>query len=967
MLRRFLGRRQRPFTCTDVDDNVEQVRDGRLSARQTAAFKAHVASCNTCRQRLETESGWLSTLQATPAPARLTPNERRAMQQALGRQMRRRMMMRNIRLSVQQVAVLGVLALVVGAMVWWQTADNLANEDSNSETAVAENLAPLPADGSNETVITFAVRELEEAGYDELIAQFEDQNPGIHVQLVSLDPALNWATGHDWRQVAATADVILFADRPATVDLTVFRDLTPLLNSAPLDTIDYWPGIVNRCREGGYLYGWPLTATPGLIFYDTAAFSEANLPRPALDWTWTEMAQDVAQLTQREGDKVSRYGLAVNGGLLEESVAAQLLTTPASQVAAETEWFVTLARQGDIWTIDNTDEPDLDSLLRANQVAMWTEAADSLPGRRNTIGETITAVPYPHDAQYSQTSPHIVECAYISAGSHHPEAAWRWIAFLTTQAHPNNRFRIPARPSIAQASGTFEQLPADLQEPVRYALLHGQFTVSKTAFNQARQALKQVIVDGVDWQSSLTALARVEPEAIPTPDGTDIVITAPTATPSAERSIRFFAETFTYRGLSDVRILAQTFTEETGIAVDVTQEAKFNAAGFRGLTELSEQFDCFSSFGSVPIRLPELVLPLDPFLDQSEQNVMDQMAGITQGVYEIDGTQYGLPVSLTPPLIRLNETYFADQGVPLPESSWTFDEFVALATELAAPEAEPPVYGFLPYSGNALQFLLAGRGVVLYDMASSPRQAYLDHPDTVATVEWLVAMAEAGVIAPYQEVGAQTSMGNSLERFQWLEAGQVAMWDDLAIAGFANVLSGPQYRLTQRPLPPTPQQLPVTRIEVSGSFISRQASDPAACWAWINYLSENSQRYRSVPARQTEAVLGPWRDWTGAAKAAVYEAAVAQLAETAVSPSLSPQYSENSLMAYPLRAWFEDALAAAYEGSDAATVLATAQQYADLYLACIGEQQLLDKETIYHCARTADPEFRTPEELMRGS
>jgi hypothetical protein len=94
---------------------------------------------------------------------------------------------------------------------------------------------------------------------------------------------------------------------------------------------------------------------------------------------------------------------------------------------------------------------------------------------------------------------------------------------------------------------------------------------------------------------------------------------------------------------------------------------------------------------------------------------------------------------------------------------------------------------------------------------------------------------------------------------------------------------------------------------------------------------------------------------------------VAQLAETAVSPSLSPQYSENSLMAYPLRAWFEDALAAAYEGSEAATVLAAAQQYADLYIACIGEQQLLDKETIYHCARTADPEFRTPEELMRGS
>ena len=88
MLKRFWQRwRQRPFTCTDVDANVEQVRDGRLSARETAAFKAHVAACATCRQRLKTETAWLSTLQATPAPARLTPHERRAMQQALGQQM----------------------------------------------------------------------------------------------------------------------------------------------------------------------------------------------------------------------------------------------------------------------------------------------------------------------------------------------------------------------------------------------------------------------------------------------------------------------------------------------------------------------------------------------------------------------------------------------------------------------------------------------------------------------------------------------------------------------------------------------------------------------------------------------------------------------------------------------------------------------------------------------------------------
>ena len=971
MLARFLQPwRQRPLTCMDVDANVEQVRDGRLSAKKTAAFKAHVATCNACRQRLETETAWLSTLKASPTPARLMPNERQAMQQALGRQMRRGMIMRNIRVSLQQVAVVAVLVLIISAMVWWQTAVNTSTNDDNLETAVAENANPLPEGNSDIKTITFAVRDFAEVGYDELIAQFEAQNEDVRVRLVPLDPVLNWATGHDWRQIATTADVVLFADRPATADVTVFRDLTPFLNSDPVDTADYWPGIVNHCQEGGYLYGWPVTATPDLIFYDAAAFSEANLPQPAPGWTWAEMAQAAAQLTQREGDDVSRYGLVVNGSLLEGSLAARLLTTPASQVAAATEWFVRLARQGDIWTSGTAGEPGLDSLLRAGRVAMWNDTPLNLSHRRSTISEKISAVPYPHDTQFSQTTPAVVDCAYISAGSQQPDAAWRWISFLTAQAHPNDRFRIPARPSIAQSSDAFERLPTDLQEPIRYALLHGQFGVSKTDLFQAGQALQQAIVNGADWQSSLAALATAEPEAIPTPDGTAVVIAAPTPTPAPEgdRTIRFYAETFVYRDLSNVRILVHDFAEETGIAVIVEKDARFNADGFLGLTEISEQFDCFTSFGTIPERLPELVLPLDPFLDQDEENIMEQMAAITQGAYQIDGTLYGLPVSLTPGIIQMNATYFAAQGVPLPENEWSFDAFVALATELAAPEAEPPIYGFVPFnSGRALQFLLAGRGVALYDLTGSPRQAFLDHPDTVAAVEWLVAMAEAGVIAPSKGGGTQSMSGNYFELMQLVSDGQAAMWDDAAITGFKGWLSGPQYRLTERPFPLTPQQMLLNNIEVSGSFISQRASDPVACWEWISYLSENMARYRSIPARQTESVLEPWRDLTGDDKAAVYEAAIAQLDETAVALMDAPQYAENFQLSYPLQSWFEDALVAAYEGGAAATALAAAQQHADLYLACISEQQLLDRPAIDICAQTADPDYRTPEELHRDS
>jgi ABC-type glycerol-3-phosphate transport system substrate-binding protein len=109
------------------------------------------------------------------------------MQQALGQQMRRRMVMRNIRLTVQQVAVLGVLALVVGAMVWWQTAVTPTENLDNTTDSVSENQLNQQ---DEEITLRFAVEDYELTAYDILIEAFESENPGIRIKLIPVSEIL---------------------------------------------------------------------------------------------------------------------------------------------------------------------------------------------------------------------------------------------------------------------------------------------------------------------------------------------------------------------------------------------------------------------------------------------------------------------------------------------------------------------------------------------------------------------------------------------------------------------------------------------------------------------------------------------------------------------------------------------------------------------------------------------------------
>ncbi|MBX3061224.1 MAG: extracellular solute-binding protein, partial [Anaerolineae bacterium] len=517
MLGQFWRRRQRPFTCADVDARVERLRDGhlpaggRLPSWEMAAFKAHVTACNTCRQRLETEAGWLAGLQTTPVPARLTPTERRAMQQALGRQMRRGMIMRNIRLSIQQIAVLGVLVLVVGAVVWWQTAVAPVHpgDGEGLDTVVISPTTPSRSitDIAQETIIIrFAVEDHELPVYSSLIAAFEDENPGIKITLISSTEVLgdSFANGDSitiGRLMAESSDVFSNRYAPPYKQEQFIRDLTPFMNTDPgFNSDDFYPNTLQETN--GRIYTLPILINFSLIYYNKDIFDAANLAYPQSSWTWNDFRATANALTIHDRDVVMQWGFVkplLNWtSLFEAQLANPLIDvrTDPPTIRFEDSDVTAVAHQYEtLFLVDQAAQAFADvTLIEERKAAMWPGSYRTFDiySQNQNIGVAIYPVaPTNHNGQPVTLLG--VDGFVMSAATRNPDAAWKWMNFLSYQGILTNKATLSARISVAETNKFWQNVQPELEEAMRYALDNSRPFVPNPAYDILDETMNAVL------------------------------------------------------------------------------------------------------------------------------------------------------------------------------------------------------------------------------------------------------------------------------------------------------------------------------------------------------------------------------------------------------------------------------------------------------------------------------------------
>jgi ABC-type glycerol-3-phosphate transport system substrate-binding protein len=822
-----------------------------------------------------------------------------------------------------------------------------------------------PAVSDVETTITLAAPAGFQTVYEQLIEQFQEDQPRIPVQFV---PLSGQQAGLSLRERAALADVVLLEGQPPTTDAAAaFLDLTPLMAADPtFDAADFWPGIMDACRAAGLQVGLPFRANASLIFFDKAAFDAAGLPHPEPGWSWEDFRQAVQALTLSDGEQTTRYGFVDSGNplgllapLVDNIIRQSGDTLDGRRIAAELAWYVTLANENVILSESGT-------LPHERQAAMWVSSQFGLTAARTALGDDLGVVAFPVATGVSQSNPVTAGCALISAGTSHSQAAWTFVHYLSQQAlfatgvYP----AAPARPSVAQSSGYWEGMGVETAVAIRTALEKGWYRRAEMPeLTTVGNALSQALAGETTLAESLPGTVEIQPTPPPPAPEAAIAVPTPRAVPSRNPdAIVIDYDLMAHHHDGDreaVMALARAFNEsQDRVWVNATLRQPFAPGAMIDLIDYANGYDCFMS-GYYPQSMADrhgdlffdALYSLTPLFDAEGAAFRDDFLPGYLEYGLVDGELYAWPVNVRPMVIEYNAALLAQQGLDPPTADWTVEDF----WELAQAASGRSTYGFALNTIFPDELLLFVPGAnYYYDFDTRPMRPNFTDTAVIAALDLLGQMMADGVLYPHTQWPSRRTWTEDAELLSQLplriNTSQIAMWGNRAGTG----ASSSAVRTGVAPFPQT--TLPIYFGHRGGGdlslfYISRRSPDPTACWEWLNFLSNQPQAFRGVPIRQSVRESAAWRESVGEEAATAYETMFFWPRDEL--PDIDRVYE---VWAY--RTWWADALVSVYEGEDAAAVLRETQRKAELFYDCYTLLTEPDFPQVQACAQQADPDFQ---------
>ncbi len=827
--------------------------------------------------------------------------------------------------------------------------------------------------GNAPVTITFACDDHEMEAYRALARQFEAAHPDIAIRVLSINEIVG-ATGDQWPQdaglrVLSAADTARWYASPQETRQGIIQDLTPFMEAdASFQADDFYPAVLESCRWDDGTWCLPDGAEMAVLFFDKAAFDQAGKPYPQPGWSWQEFEITAKALVKQEGNQITRYGYVLpwshfllTAYLADHDIPLEDRTTTPSTprlddpaVVRAVRWYVNLMRAVAPYDPPQDRSTRARALIDEGRVALWTwfGGYDALPS------PTVGVVPFPGDG--GNTTPLMIFGHVMSAGSDHPNEAWRWLDFLSRQGPVGlSGAPLPTRRSVAQAGGFWEKLDEDLAETLRYALDHA-LVQTPIAFDPTHQALEQAVETILSGEQDVEqALAEAQqaalanrPQALPTVE----IHVAPAATPTsphatgAKATITFIGG---YGDLSAYRKLARRFQQDhPGITVRVRPEPDYE--DWMGISQLVKAGDCFRWLAGVDAADSQYLLDLDPFLDADPAFPQEDYYPAFWHQCEQQGKIWCLPFDGNVRVIRYNKALFDAAGVAYPQAGWSLDDFLDKATALTVGEEPDKQYGFASYGNesSALSMFIGSLGGSLWETDTFPPRPRFHDPAVVEAVQQYADLARVQGIKPAVPL-VSPSRGLPTEgqkTMRLVETGRVAMW-----TWFAHISPYAPEVLTASGMVPFPQSgdrpLPPAVINYA-HFISAQTEHPQACWDWLRFLSDRPEAVEGVPTRRSLTESAAFRQKVGDEAAAVYLYALDRPAD------LESQVMARHPWAWRATYWFNRAYDAVLEGADAAQALDQAQRQAEAYILCLETNQAFeDSERTLACARQVDPDY----------
>src|SRR5690606_22932313 len=285
--------------------------------------------------------------------------------------------------------------------------------------------------------------------YEELIADFEAANPDIDVVLNHIPSAGDYEQNLATLIAAGAAPDVFFINNislPGFAAQGAFMPLEQFADEAFLD--DFFPGHLDAFRYDGELMALPRDISNLVMFYNQDLFEANGVAAPSDGWTWDDFMAAAQTLTQdTDGDgALDQYGFGYstfylfwqpwvwsNGGSFFSPDHSEFTLNQGAALEG-LEYYVGLRCDANIApTGEQAAERSAASMIADGDAAMIVDGrwrvAPLLSNAAVDFNWDVALFPYGSDGSVIGVDG---SGWGISSTSNDPEAAWRFIEFVSS-------------------------------------------------------------------------------------------------------------------------------------------------------------------------------------------------------------------------------------------------------------------------------------------------------------------------------------------------------------------------------------------------------------------------------------------------------------------------------------------------------------------------------------------------------
>lgn len=306
---------------------------------------------------------------------------------------------------------------------------------SSSGSAVTSSSATTAAgEATTVTYMEFSANGGHEADLDAIVAAFEQDNPGITVEVEDV-PYADYFTKLQTAVAGGTAADAYELNYENFVSFQQSGALAPLEG---VDAATYRTSLFDAFTVDGQQYGLPESFSDVVLFYNKDLFTKNGVTLPTADWTWADEEAAAQKLTNKDAKVWGDYqpitynefykALAQAGGsFFDDDKTAATFSSAEGVTAAN--WLI--GKSGTVMPTeaDGAGTPDFDSnLFKSGNLAMWHTGI--------WMFSSLQDVPFDWDivvepGDTTKASAMFTNAAVVNAQSDNTAAAQKWVQYLT--------------------------------------------------------------------------------------------------------------------------------------------------------------------------------------------------------------------------------------------------------------------------------------------------------------------------------------------------------------------------------------------------------------------------------------------------------------------------------------------------------------------------------------------------------